>query len=375
MRRGDTGDVCLAGFSRVRADRERSTEMIQEQARTPFGTMPDGRLVEQIFLEKGTMSCQILTYGGAVRALTVPDRDGKPVDVALGFDTLEDYRRQDKYLGALIGRYGNRIGGASFTLNGKEYPLAANDGANHLHGGLQGFDKQIWTVEEQTGDTLALSLQSPDGQEGYPGNLSVRVTYTLTGAGLSIDYWARCDRDTLCSLTNHTYFNLSGHQSGPVTGQYIQLLASRYTPTASGSIPTGELALVEGTPMDLRAGLPIGARVDEAFGQLTMAGGYDHNWCLDGADGTLRLAARAWSRETGITMETWTTQPGVQFYAGNYLDGCPAGKGGAPYGRRWGFCLETQHYPDSPHHPNFPGTVLPAGAEYREKTEYRFSAV
>ena len=347
---------------------------MEEQARVPFGAMPDGTEVEAVSLKKGALSCRILTYGGAIQSLVVPDREGKPVDVALGFDTLEDYRRQDKFIGALIGRFGNRIGGASFPLDGAEYPLAANDGVNHLHGGTVGFDKQVWTVEEQREDMLVLSLESPDGQEGYPGNLSVRVTYTLTETGLSIDYWARSDRDTLCNLTNHAYFNLAGHQSGPVLGQYVQLLASSYTPTVPGSIPTGELSPVEGTPMDLREGLPIGQRVDEDFAQLTMAGGYDHNWCIDASDGSLRCAARAWSQETGITMETWTTQPGVQFYSGNYLDGCPAGKGGAPYAKRWGFCLETQHYPDSPHHPNFPSTVLPAGAEYRQTTQYRFAA-
>lgn len=348
---------------------------MEQQARVPFGTMPDGTAVEALTLKKGQLSCRILTYGGAVQSLIVPGRDGAPVDVVLGFDTLEDYREQDKYIGALIGRYGNRIGGASFSLNGVEYPLAANDGGiNHLHGGLEGFDKQVWTVEGQGDDCLTLSLRSPDGQEGYPGSLSVQVTYTLTERGLTLDYRARSDRDTLCNLTNHTYFNLSGHQSGPVTGQFIQIFASRYTSTVPGSIPTGEFSPVEGTPMDLRRGLPIGQRVDEDFPQLTMAGGYDHNWCIDGADGSLRLAARAWSKETGVVLETWTTQPGVQFYSGNYLDGCPAGKGGAPYARRWGFCLETQHYPDSPHHPNFPSTVLPAGAEYRQTTEYRFAA-
>lgn len=350
---------------------------MEHNARTLFGTMPDGRPVEKITLSRWKRSCSILTYGGAIQSLIVPDREGNPVDVVLGFDTLEDYRKQDKYIGALIGRYGNRIGGASFPLNQKVYPVAANDGENHLHGGLQGFDKQIWTVEKVGEDTLTLSLQSPDGQEGYPGNLWVEVTYALTVSGLSIQYRAKCDQTTLCNLTNHAYFNLAGHLSGPVTEQHIQLFASRYTPTLPGSIPTGELACVEGTPMDLRAGGPIGARVDEKFPQLTMAGGYDHNWVIDREDweqNALCLAARAWSQETGICMETWTTQPGVQFYSGNYLDGCPAGKGGAPYAKRWGFCLETQHYPDSPHHPNFPSTILPAGAEYRQTTEYRFAA-
>ena len=345
-----------------------------EQQRIPFGTMPDGTAVELISLEREGTLCRILTYGGAIQTLMVPDRTGQPLDVALGFDSLEDYRRQDKYIGALIGRYGNRIGQASFSLNGKEYPVAANDGANHLHGGVCGFDKRVWTVEALTENSLTLALESSDGEEGYPGNLFVQVIYTLTKAGLTLDYRARCDHDTLCNLTNHAYFNLSGHASGPVTGQFIQIFASRYTPTAPGSIPTGELAPVEGTPMDLREGLPIGQRIEEPFEQLTMAGGYDHNWVLDGADSSLRRAARAWSQETGVELEVWTTQPGVQFYSGNYLDGCPAGKGGAPYGKRWGFCLETQHYPDSPHHDNFPSTVLPAGAEYRQRTEYRFRA-
>ena len=344
-----------------------------EQPRIPFGTMPDGTPVELISLKKGKLVCRILTYGGAVQSLIVPDRTGKLVDVALGFDRLEDYRKQDKYIGALIGRYGNRIGGASFPLDGKEYPVAANDGENHLHGGVCGFDKQVWTVEALTDSSLTLALESPDGQEGYPGNLSVKVTYALTETGVRLDYWAKCDRDTLCNLTNHTYFNLAGHQSGPVSEQCIQLFAAQYTPTVPGSIPTGEIAAVEGTPMDLRAGLPVGQRADEDFPQLAMAGGYDHNWVIDGADGSLRLAARAWCEATGIEMETWTTQPGIQFYSGNYLDGCPAGKSGTPYAKRWGFCLETQHYPDSPHHPNFPSTVLPAGTEYRQTTEYRFA--
>ena len=286
---------------------------------------------------------------------------------------VEDYRRQDKYLGALVGRVANRIGGARFSLGGREYPLAANNGENHIHGGLAGFDRQVWQVEEAGADRLVLSLFSPDGQEGYPGDLSVRVTYTLSPEGLSIAYWARSSRDTLCNLTSHSYFNLNGHASGPVAGQYIQINAGRYTPADGGSIPTGELAPVEGTPMDLRAGVRIGARIDEDFPQLTMAGGYDHNWVVDGPAGTLRPAARAWSEETGIVLAVSTTMPGVQFYTGNYLDGCPAGKGNAPYGKRWGFCLETQFFPDAVHHPEFPSPVLRAGAEYRQETRFCFS--
>lgn len=340
--------------------------------RTVFGHMPDGTAVECVELKRGALSCQILTYGGAVRSLTVPDREGRGVDVVLGFDSLEAYREQDKYMGALVGRYANRIGGSRFVLNGREYPLAANNGVNHLHGGLVGFDKQVWTVEEVTQDRLVLSLVSPDGQEGYPGSLSVRVTYQLTETALAIEYWAQSDQDTICNLTNHTYFNLSGHGSGAVGGQWIQLHAQAYTPTDSGSIPTGEVAPVEGTPMDLRQARPIGERIDEDYPQLALAGGYDHNWVVDGEAGNLRPAAWAWSKETGITMETYTTQPGVQFYTGNYLEGCPRGKGGAPYAKRWGFCLETQVFPDAPNRDHFPTARLDAGAEYRQRTEYRF---
>ena len=338
----------------------------------PFGTLPDGQPVELITLRKGRLSCEILTYGGALRSLTVPGRQGGEVDVLLGLPTLEDYLHQDKFLGALIGRYANRIGDSRFTLNGKEYPLRANDGKNHLHGGPVGFDKQVWTVSEGGADFVTLTLHSPDGQEGYPGDLDVSVTYRLTEDSIVLDYRATSSADTLCNLTNHAYFNLSGHQSGPVTDQGIQIYAQSYTPTDARSIPTGEIAPVEGTPMDLRFGRAIGERVDEDFDQLTMAGGYDHNYVVDGPAGVLRPAARAWSPDTGITMEALTTQPGIQFYSGNYLDGCPAGKDGAPYARRWAFCLETQTFPDAPNKPQFPSALLAKGEEYHQTTVYRF---
>lgn len=345
---------------------------MQARNRIPFGAMPDGTQVEELILQGGALQCRIITYGGAVRALTVPGRDG-PVDVALGFDRLEDYRVQDKFMGALVGRYANRIGGARFSLDGREYRLAANDGPNHLHGGKAGFDKRVWTVEDQTENAAVLSLFSPDGEEGYPGSLHVQVTYTLRDGALEIGYEARSGAATVCSLTNHTYFNLSGHASGSTGEQEIQLMARQYTPTAAGSIPTGELAPVEGTPMDLRLPTPMGARADEPFEQLELAGGYDHNWVIDGWDGSLRPAARVWARDTGIAMETLTTLPGLQFYGGNYLENCPAGKGGARYGKRCGFCLETQLFPDSPNHPNFPSPVLRAGETARSRTVYRFS--
>ena len=347
-----------------------------EDNRTAFGRMPDGTQVDQITLKNGDMACRIITYGGAVRSLTVPGRDGTPVDVALGFDTLEAYRVQDKYMGAIVGRYANRIGGAKFTLNGVEYPLYANDDPNSLHGGRAGFDKKVWTVERLAADSATLSLVSPDGEEGYPGTLRVEATYTLRDGELLLWYQASCDKDTPCSLTNHTYFNLSGHDSGSVEGQYIKLYASRYTPTAPGSIPTGEIAPVEGTPMDLRTAQPIGAHIGDPFDQLVMARGYDHNWVIDGYDDMAAVpAARAWSPDTGICLEAATTQPGVQFYTGNYVGGCPAGKGGAAYRDRHGFCLETQCFPDSPNQPNFSPWVLRAGSEYRSGTVYRFSII
>ena len=341
----------------------------------PFGVLQDGTPVEEYTLRAGALSCSVITFGGSLRTLRVPDRAGKPVDVLLGFDSLEAYRTHGKSLGALVGRYANRIGGAEFTLNGTTYPLAANDnGVNHLHGGRVGFNQRVWTVEDAGADRLALSLFSPDGEEGYPGNLTVRVTYVLTEEGLAIEYRAECDRDTVCSLTNHAYFNLSGHGSGPVLDQTIQLLADRYTPTDPLSIPTGEIAPVEGTPMDLRQPIPIGARIGEDFPQLRQAGGYDHNWIPHGDPGTLRPIARAASAATGISMEVLSTLPGVQFYTGNYLDGCPAGKGGAPYANRWGFCLETQFYPDTPNHPDFPSCVLHAGDTFAHRAVFRFSA-
>lgn len=341
----------------------------------PFGVMPDGTTVEQYTLSNRALSCDILTFGGSLRALRVPDRTGKSVDVLLGFDTLEPYRTHGKSFGALVGRYANRIGGARFTLNGTVYPLVANNnGVNHLHGGGLGYNRRVWKAESASDTALTLSLFSPNGEEGYPGDLLVRVTYTLTAEGLTIDYEARSDRDTVCNLTNHAYFNLSGHDSGPVLDQTIQLLADRYTPTDSLSIPTGEIAPVDGTPMDLRQPTPIGAHIGEDFAQLRQAGGYDHNWIPNGEAGTLRPIARAASPVSGISMEVLSDLPGVQFYTGNYVEGCPAGKGGAAYGKRWGFCLETQFFPDSPNHGNFPSCVLRAGETFRSTTSFRFTA-
>ncbi len=338
----------------------------------PFGAMPDGAPVEEITLAGAGITAAIITYGGAVRSLTVPDRTGAPTDVVLGFDTLEDYRVQDKYIGAIVGRCANRIAGGRFSLNGREYPLFVNNGPNHLHGGQVGFDRQVWTVEELRENEAVLRLVSPDGQEGYPGRLEVRVTYTLEEKSLSIFYEARSDADTVCSLTNHSYFNLSGQGRGDVLDHRIQLCAQYYTPADRQSIPTGQLAPVEGTPMDLRQPVQIGARIGGDFPQLLWAGGYDHNWAVDGQPGQLRPAGRAAAPDTGIAMEVETTMPGIQFYTGNFLAGCPAGKGGARYENRSGFALETQFYPDAVHHPGFPSPVLRAGERYAHRTVYRF---
>ena len=337
-----------------------------------FGLLPDGREVFQYTLQDGAMSCDVLTWGAAVRALRVPDKDGTPLDVLLGFDTIEAYLKQTCYLGAVVGRFANRIGDAAFELDGVRYPLAANDGKNHLHGGLIGFDRQIWNVEAVSDNAITLSLTSPDGQEGYPGTLIARVTYTLEGGALRIDYRAETDKPTVCNLTNHSYFNLDGHDSGDILRQSIQIHADCFTPTDAGSIPTGELAPVDGTPMDLRDLTPIGKDIDADFAQLQMAGGYDHNYVLRGSG--LREAAVAKAARSGITMRVETTQPGIQFYSGNYLDGCPDGKGGAPYKKRYGFCLETQVFPDAPNKPDFPTARLNPGEVYEQTTVYRFSA-
>lgn len=340
---------------------------------TRFGLLPGGTPVEKIALCRGGMSCAILTYGGTLQALNVPDREGKPVDVVLGFDDLKGYREQTNYIGALVGRYANRIARGRFVLNGEEYVLCCNNGENHLHGGAVGFDKRVWTVDSVEKDRVTLSLFSPDGEEGYPGNLSVRVTYTLTEDALELDYEGVSDRDTLCNLTNHAYFNLAGHGGAPVTGQSIRILGDRYTPTDAGLIPLGELAPVEGTPMDLREAVLIGSGMNADFHQIVQAGGYDHNWAVNGDVGRLRLGARAFCPETGIAMEVETTLPGIQLYVSNFEGEGLVGKNGVRYVGRSAFCLETQFYPDSPNRPAFPQAILRAGEKWTHKTVFRFS--
>ena len=315
-----------------------------------------------------------ITYGGIITSLRVPDRAGKTDDIVLGFDTLDGYLTDHPFFGAIIGRYGNRIGKAQFTLDGRTYKLAANNGPNHLHGGNKGFDKVLWTAEPDAGaNAIAFTRTSPDGEEGYPGNLRVRVTYTLTDANeLIVEYRATTDKATPVNLTQHSYFNLAGHASGDILAHELMLNADRYTPVDDTLIPTGELASVQGTPFDFRKPTSIGARIDTDHPQLKAGKGYDHNWVLNRKGAGLQPAARVTEPKSGRTLGISTTEPGIQFYAGNFLDGKIKGKGGAVYAHRTGFCLETQHFPDSPNKPTFPSTTLSPGREYRTRTVFTF---
>ena len=343
-----------------------------------FGRTADGQDVDIYTLtNRGGAEARVITYGGAVVSLKVPDRRGHLDDVVLGFDRLEDYQRQTFYIGALIGRYGNRIARGRFTLGGVEYKLATNNPPNHLHGGVRGFDKVVWKARPlaaRGGAALELTYLSRDGEEGYPGNLSVRVVYTLTARNeLRIDYSATTDKATVVNLTQHNYYNLAGAGSGDILNHRLTINASRFTPTDAGAIPTGELRSVKGTPFDFTRPTAIGARINADDEQLKFGNGYDHNFVLDGRMGVLRRVAEVYEPTTGRVMEVWTTEPGMQFYTGNYLDGTP-GKGGRAYTRRSAFCLETQHYPDSPNKPAFPSTVLRRGRRYSTTTVYKCSA-
>jgi aldose 1-epimerase len=342
-----------------------------------FGRLDDGRRVVRFTLDHPSGLCaQILSYGGTLASLAVPDRAGRLADVALGFDDLAGYTGDRDYLGALIGRFANRIGGARFALDGVEYRVTVNDGANQLHGGRAGFDKAVWRAAARAtpeGPALDLDHDSPDGEDGYPGHLSVRATYTLEADALRIDYSATTDRDTVVNLTNHTYWNLAGHAAGSILDHQLTLDADRFAVIRSGLIPTGELRAVAGTPFDFRNGAAIGARIADPDDQLQVASGYDHSFVITAADGALRRAARVVEPTSGRTLEILTTEPGVQLYSGNHLNGV-RGKAGAVYHPRTGFCLETQHHPDSPNQPGFPSTVLRAGARYRSTTVFRLRA-
>lgn len=344
--------------------------------REPFGRMPDGRPVERFTLTNSRgVVLQAITYGGIITALRVPDRNGRFDDIVLGFNELDGYLENDPFFGAIIGRYGNRIAKGSFALEDTTYKLATNNGPNHMHGGNKGFDKVLWTAAPVEGsNAIAFTRTSPDGEEGYPGNLRVRVTYTLTDANeLVVDYVATTDKATPVNLTQHSYFNLAGQASGDILGHQLMLNADRYTPIDDTSIPTGEVAPVAGTPFDFRKPTAIGARINQdSHPQIKNGKGYDHNWVLNGKGEGRRLAARVVEPTTGRTLEVSTTEPAVQFYSGNLLDGTLTGKAGAIYKHRSGFCLETQHYPDSPNQPTFPSTILRPGSEYKTTTVFTF---
>ena len=344
-----------------------------------FGTTPEGVEVRLYTLRNAHgMRATITNYGGIVTSLVVPDRTGRPGDIVLGFDSLEGYLRGSPYFGAIVGRYANRIAGARFTLDGKAYRLAANDGANALHGGVKGFDKVVWEATpfpDSAPSGLRLHYVSADGEEGYPGRLDVTVTYEVTDANeLRITYHATTDKATVVNLSHHGYFNLAGQASRSILGHELLIATDRYTPVDVSLIPTGEFARVAGSAFDFQAATPIGARIDADDRQLRYGKGYDHNFVILGMPGTLRLAARLRDPESGRTMEVLTTEPGIQFYSGNFLDGTLTGKGGVQYLHRSGLCLETQHFPDSPHHASFPTSVLRPGETFRSETVYRFSA-
>jgi aldose 1-epimerase len=365
-----------------------------------FGELGDGRRVARFALTSPSgLGAEIVSYGGTLTSLAVPDRAGRLGDVVLGFEDLAGYAGGRGYLGALIGRCANRISGARFALDGAVHRLTANEGDNHLHGGFAGFDKVVWSATPRStpaGPALELGYLSVDGEEGYPGNLSVRVTYTLELDALRIDYVAASDRDTVVNLTHHAYWNLAGHAAGSILDHRLVIDADRFAVVGPGQIPTGELRAVAGTPFDFRRGAPIGARIDGDDEQLRAGGGYDHSFAITGADerseeagggdgfaggaggkaprgidGQLRRAARVSEPVTGRVMEVFTTEPAIQLYSGNYLDGM-RGKAGATYHRRTGFCLETQHHPDSPNHPAFATATLRAGVPYHTATVYRF---
>ena len=335
-----------------------------------FGKMPDGQGVDVYTLKSPQVEAKVMTYGAKLISIKTADRTGKVADVMLGFDTLPEWLKDKTYNGAVVGRYGNRIALGQFKIDGQIYQVPTNDGPNALHGGPVGFDKKLWTAK-QVPNGVELTLISPDGDMGFPGKLTAQVTYTLKGSALRIDYRMTTDKATVVNLTNHTYFNLTGGTED-ILGHQIHINADHYTPTSKTLIPTGNMDVVEGTPMDFRAAHAIGERIGANFEQLTVAGGYDHNWILNGPNGVMKLAAEVVEPKSGRTLTVTTTEPGVQFYSGNFLDGSLTGRGGVKYTKRMGLCLETQHYPDSPNKPGFPTTLLKPGEVRTSSTVFTF---
>ena len=356
-----------------------STSAKRGVTRGPFGKTRDGHAVELYTLTNAHgVEMHVITYGGIITSLKVPDRAGQIDDVVLGFDTLDGYLKDPPYFGAIVGRYGNRIAKGQFTLDGRTYKLATNNGPNHLHGGVKGFDKVVWNAvpgETADGVSVTLTRTSPDGEEGYPGTLQASVRYTLTDKNeLAIDYRATSDKATPVNLTQHSYFNLAA-DSSDILGHELTIHASRYTPVDDTLIPTGELAPVQGTPFDFQKGTTIGARISADNVQLKNGRGYDHNWVLNRTGAGLEAAARLVDPKSGRTLDVATTEPGLQFYSGNFLDGTITGKSGRVYKNRTGLCLETQHYPDSPNHASFPSSILRPGQTYSSKTVFTFGVL
>jgi aldose 1-epimerase len=355
----------------------KEAEQSAKTTRETWGKTNTGETAE-LYTLRNTQGAEatVTTYGACVVTLKMPDKTGKFDDIVLGFDNLDGYLQTPPppYFGATIGRYGNRIAGAEFKLNGKTYTLAKNNGANHLHGGNIGFDKVVWTGKADSGASVAMTYLSKDGEEGYPGDLTVTVTYTLTDNNeLRIEYSATTDKDTVVNLTNHSYFNLAGQGQGDILGHVVMIDADRFTPVVKGLIPTGELRKVDGTPFDFRKPTPIGDRIDAQDPQIAFGAGYDHNFVLNRTGSSLQFAARVTEPKTGRVMEVLTTEPGLQLYTGNFLDGTLKGLGGKVYTRRSAFSMETQHFPDSPNEPSFPSTTLKPGGRYHSETVYRFS--
>jgi len=355
-----------------------SVEVKTNVTKQLVGKMPDGTPIDLYALADGRIEARIMNYGGYLVSLKVPDRSGKLEDVVLGFDTLDqyvtnNYSNNTAFLGPLVGRYANRIAHGSFTLDGRKYSLPLNNGENSLHGGPHGFHNQVWKAKSVT-NGVELSYLSKDGEEGYPGDLSVVVRYTLTDGALRIEYSATTDKPTVLNLTSHSYFNLAGQGQGNILDHRLTLHASRFTPVDANLIPTGELREVASTPLDFRKSTRIGERIDADNEQLHLGKGYDHNWVLDKKGRTLAEAAEVYEPTSGRVLKVLTTEPGIQFYSGNFLDGTIKGKGGTPYVRRSGLCLETQHFPESPNHPNFPSTELKPGEHYHSVTVYSFSS-
>jgi aldose 1-epimerase len=365
--------VCILAGCASNENGEKSSASIEKQ---PFGTAPTGEPVDIYTLRnnKGA-EARIMNYGGIVVSLKMPDKDGHFGDVVLGYDNLDSYVKNSPYFGALIGRYGNRIGGGKFTLDGVTYQLATNNGPNCLHGGLKGFDKRVWTAkahESADGPQLVLHYLSKDGEENFPGNLKVKAVWTLTDDNaLKLEYTATTDKDTVVNLTHHGYFNLAG--KGDILGHVVMIPADKFTPVDATLIPTGELKSVEGTPFDFRTPTAIGARINDDNEQLKFGGGYDHNWVINKTLGDMTLMARVTEPTTGRVMEVWSTEPGLQFYSGNFLDGTITGKYGWVYEHRDAFCMEPQHFPDSPNKPQFPTTELKPGEVYHNVIMYKFS--